>query len=118
MCPPRVKRHSKPNPYALTWEHDVIHYSVPVATFLSRFRVQRVPLIEMSRLVQTGCKSAHHASNATRNHIPMLFYGRMTSSLCGSGRDIFIQISSPMHAANSCLLYTSDAADEEDSVDL
>src|SRR5664279_4395129 len=48
--PPWVKRHSKPKPYALTWENDVIHYSVPVATFSSRFRVQRMPLIELSRL--------------------------------------------------------------------
>src|SRR5664279_4170932 len=30
--PPWVKRHSKPNPYASTWENDVILYSVPVAT--------------------------------------------------------------------------------------
>src|SRR5664279_3717201 len=64
--PQWVKRHSKPNPYALTWENDVNHYSVPVATFSSRFRVQRVPLIELSRLAQTGCKSAHHGSNGTR----------------------------------------------------
>src|SRR5664279_2508072 len=48
--PPWVKRHSKPHTYALTWENDVIHYSVPVATFSSRFRVQRIPLIELSRL--------------------------------------------------------------------
>src|SRR5664279_952211 len=78
--PPWVKRHSKPNPYASTWENDVIHYSFPVATFSSRFRVQRIPVIELSRLAQTGCKSAHHGSNGTRNQIPMLQHGKMTSS--------------------------------------
>src|SRR5664279_1352948 len=66
---PWVKRHSKPNPYTLTWENDVIHYSVPVATFSPRFRVQSMPLIELSPLAQTGCKEAHHGSNATRNQI-------------------------------------------------
>src|SRR5664279_4043070 len=70
--PPWAKRHSKPNPYALTWENDVIHYSVPVATFSSRVRVQRMPLIELSRVAQTGCKSALHGLNGTRNQIPML----------------------------------------------
>src|SRR5664279_3734175 len=70
--PPWVKRHSKPNPYTLTWENDFIHYSVPVATFSPRFRVQSMPLIELSRLAQTGCKSAHNGSNGTRNQIPML----------------------------------------------
>src|SRR5664279_4933490 len=78
--PPWVKRHSKPNPYALTWENDVIHYSFPVATFSSRFRVQHMPLIELSRLAQTGCKSAHHGSNGTRKQIPMLKHGKTTSS--------------------------------------
>src|SRR5664279_1546901 len=77
---PWVKWHSKPNPYASTWENDVIHYSVPVATFSSRFRVQRMPLIELSRFTQTGCKSAHHGSNGTRNQIPMLQHGKTTSS--------------------------------------
>src|SRR5664279_5188674 len=70
--PPWVKRHSKPNPYALTWGNYVIHYSVPVATLSSRFQVQRMPLIELSRLAQTGCESAHHGLNGTRNQIPML----------------------------------------------
>src|SRR5664279_3400584 len=70
--PPWVKRHSKPNPYTLTWENDVIRYSVPVATFSPRFRVQSMPLIELSPLAQTGCKSAHHGSIATRNQIPIL----------------------------------------------
>src|SRR5664279_1871837 len=70
--PPWVKRHSKPNPYTLTRENDVIHYSVPVATFTPRFRVQTMPLIELSPLAQTGCKSACHGSNATRNQIPIL----------------------------------------------
>src|SRR5664279_3423627 len=65
--PPWVKRHSKPNPYASTRENDVIHYSFPLATFSTRFRVHRMPLIELSRLAQTGCKSAHHVSNGTRN---------------------------------------------------
>src|SRR5664279_4597057 len=78
--PPWVKRHSKPNPYASTWENDVIHYSVPVATFSSRFLVQRMPLIELSRLAQTGCKSVQHGSNGTRNQIPILQHGNMTSS--------------------------------------
>src|SRR5664279_2768210 len=77
--PPWVKRHSKPNPYALTWENDVINYSFPVATFSSRFRVKRMPLIELSRLAQTGCKSAHYVSNGTRKQIPMLQHGKMTS---------------------------------------
>src|SRR5664279_437019 len=70
--PSWVKRHSKPNPLALTWENDVIPYSVQVATFSSRFRVQRMPLTELSRLAQTVCKSAHHWSNGTRNQIPRL----------------------------------------------
>src|SRR5664279_1290195 len=78
--PTWVKRHSKPNPYTLTWEHDVIHYSVPVATFSPRFRVQRMPLIELSRLAQTGCKSAQHGSNGTPNQIPILLHWHMTSS--------------------------------------
>src|SRR5664279_636221 len=95
--PPWVKRHSKPYPYTLTWENDVIHYAVPVATFSPRFRIQSMPLIELcplaqtgcksahhgptilwtrnlvelSPLAQTGCKSAHHGSNATRNQIPI-----------------------------------------------
>src|SRR5664279_2626365 len=69
--PPWVKRHSKPNPYTLTWENDVIHYSVPVGTFSPRFRVQSMPLNELSPLTQTGCKSAHHGSNTTRNQIPI-----------------------------------------------
>src|SRR5664279_2417955 len=71
-APPWVKRHSKSNPYALTWENYVIQYSVPVATFSSRFQVQHMPLIELSRLAQTGCISALHGSNGTRNQIPML----------------------------------------------
>src|SRR5664279_3480766 len=62
--PPWVKRHSKPNPYDSTRKNDDIHYSFPVATFSSRFRVQRMPLIEVSRLAQTGCKSAHHGQTA------------------------------------------------------
>src|SRR5664279_1351108 len=70
--PSWVKRHSKPNSYVLIWDNDVIHYSVPVATFSSSFRVQRMPLIELSRLVQTGCKSAHRGSNGSRIQIPML----------------------------------------------
>src|SRR5664279_4911303 len=70
--PTWVKRHSKPNPYTLTSENDDIHYSVPVATFSPRFQVQSVPLIELSPLGQTGCKSAHHGSNATLNQIPIL----------------------------------------------
>src|SRR5664279_1050251 len=78
--PTWVKRHSKPNPYALIWENDVIHYSVPVATFSSTFRVQCMPLIEPSRLSQTGCKSAHQGSNGTRNQILKLYHGIMTSS--------------------------------------
>src|SRR5664279_1076385 len=78
--PPWVIRHSKPNPYALTWENYVIHYWVSVAAFSSRFRVQRMPLIELSRLAQTGCKSAPRWSNGTRNQIPMLLHGKMTSS--------------------------------------
>src|SRR5664279_1316383 len=62
-------------------ENDVIHYSVPVVTFSPRFRVQSMPLIELSPLAETGFKSAHHAwSNATRNHIPILLHGKMTSS--------------------------------------
>src|SRR5664279_3495849 len=69
--PPWVKRHSKPNPYTLTCVNDVIHYSVPVATFSPRFRVRSMPLIELSSLVQTGCKYFHHGSNATRNQIPI-----------------------------------------------
>src|SRR5664279_503450 len=78
--PPWVKRHSKPNPYTLPWKNDVIHYSVPVATFSPRFLVQSMPLIELSPLAQTGCKSAHHGSNATRSQIPILLHGKMTSS--------------------------------------
>src|SRR5664279_5122013 len=78
--PPWVKRHSKPNPYASTWENDVIHYSLPVATFSSRFQVQRMPLIELSRLAHTGCKLAQNLSNGTRNQIPRLKHGEMTSS--------------------------------------
>src|SRR5664279_3847398 len=70
--PPWAKRHSKPNPCALTWGYYVIQYSVPVATFSSRFRVQRMPLIKLSRLAQTGCTSAHHGPNGTRNQIPVL----------------------------------------------
>src|SRR5664279_3303290 len=80
MGPPCVKRHSKPNPYTLTWEHDVIPYSVLVATFSPKFRVQRMPLIELSRLAETGCKSAQHGSNGSRNQIPILQHGNMTSS--------------------------------------
>src|SRR5664279_3276696 len=80
MGPPWVKRHSKPNPYTLTWENYVIHYSVPVVTFSPIFRVQSMPLIELSPLAQTGCKSALHGSNATRNQIPILQRGKMTSS--------------------------------------
>src|SRR5664279_5536398 len=67
-----IKDTPKPNPYTLTWENDVIHYSVPVATFSPRFRIQSMPLIELSPLAQTECKSAHHGSNATRNQIPIL----------------------------------------------
>src|SRR5664279_705893 len=77
---PWVKRHSKPNPYTLTWENDVIHYSVPVATFSPRFRVQSMPLIELSPFAQTGCKSANHGSIATRNLNPILLHWTMTSS--------------------------------------
>src|SRR5664279_4438359 len=78
---PWVKRHSKPKPYALTWENDVIRYSVPIATFSSRYRVQRMPLIELSRLAQTGRKSAHHGSNGTQNQNPIIYHGKMTSSM-------------------------------------
>src|SRR5664279_1077010 len=70
--PTYVKRHWKPNPQALTWDSDVIHFSVPIATFSPRFRVQSMPLIELSRLAQTGCKSAQHRSNGTGNQIPRL----------------------------------------------
>src|SRR5664279_1035570 len=70
--PTWVKRHSNPSAWALTWENYVIPYSVPVATFSSRFRLQSMPLIELSRLAQTGCKSAQHGSKGTRNQIPRL----------------------------------------------
>src|SRR5664279_1614346 len=70
--PPLVKLHSKPNPYTLTWENGVIYYSVQVATFSPIFQDQSMPLIKLSPLSQTGCKAAHHGSNATRNQIPIL----------------------------------------------
>src|SRR5664279_220610 len=101
ISPPWVKQHSKPNPYALTWENDVIHYSVPVATFSSRFRVQRMPLIEMSRLAQTGCKSAYQGLNDTRNQIPMILtWENDFIHYSVPVATFFIQISSPTYAAN------------------
>src|SRR5664279_2921176 len=43
-----------------------------ISGFSPRFRVQSMPLIELSRLAQTGCKSAQHGSNGTRNQNPRL----------------------------------------------